>query len=457
MNLPNVKALDGKSQMLKTNYLLILWFVFFSLLFIGGFSAFGEPYLMDPNFRVETYVSGLSFPTSMAFMKDDIMILEKFSGNVLLVHDGVLQTEPILHVDALNSAETGLLGITTLDSTVYLYFTEKDIDSGKVFGNRIYKYEWDGEKLLDGILVKDLPYDTSEPSQHAGGAMVTSSDGMVYAVIGDTMSKGFPQNMDTGSFDDTSVIIKVNQDEKVLKPSQTTNPSEHYYAMGIRNSFGLTIDPETGFLWDTENGPADFDEINLVEPKFNSGWRKIMGPSTEKQLTELPTSHGFHYSEPEFSWEYAVAPTDLTFVNSNLFDDYREYLFVVDYVSGSIYKFKLNFDRTGFVFEDPSFNDLVLNPDDKFNEILFGSGFGGLTNLEFGPDGLLYVLSFGTGKLYRIMPIDTSEISEFAVPTWIKNNAGWWADDLIEDTDFILGLEYLINKQTNILYNHQTN
>ena len=54
-------------------------------------------------------------------------------------------------------------------------------------------------------------------------------------------------------------------------------PLDKYYAYGIRNSFGMDFDPLTGKLWDTENGPTFGDEINLVEPGFNSGWRKVQG------------------------------------------------------------------------------------------------------------------------------------------------------------------------------------
>ena len=59
---------------------------------------------------------------------------------------------------------------------------------------------------------------------------------------------------------------------------------EKYYAYGIRNSFGLAIDPENGALWQTENGDEDYDEINLVNSGFNSGWEKLMGPSSRVTL-----------------------------------------------------------------------------------------------------------------------------------------------------------------------------
>jgi glucose/arabinose dehydrogenase len=52
-----------------------------------------------------------------------------------------------------------------------------------------------------------------------------------------------------------------------------------YYAYGIRDSYGFDFDPLTlphesspAKLWDAENGEDVFDEINIVEPGFNSGW-----------------------------------------------------------------------------------------------------------------------------------------------------------------------------------------
>jgi len=418
--------------------------IFFVLL-IGNVHVFAEPFMTEPNFLIEKYVSGLSWPTKMAFMDDEILILEKF-GNVRLVKDGKLQSEPLLELKVYNNQETGLLGITTLDSTIYLYFTEVKTDDEIVLGNRIYKFNWERGNLLDGVLVKELPYDTSKRSLHSGGAMVTGLDGTVFAVIGDTNRRGPLQNLENGNFDDTGVILKVNHDESILKPSQDENPQDHYYAMGIRNSFGLAIDPFTGNLWDTENGATFFDEINLVIPGFNSGWIRIMGPSTENQVKNLPTN-GFKYSDPEFSWEQVIAPTGLVFVNSELFNDYNDSLLVGDFNTGSISRFKLNSERTGFVFDDPGLKDLILNQGDIYNEIIFASGFNGISDLQFGPDGLLYVLSILDGTVYRIVPTTGSmEFSEIFLPDWIKNNAGWWADGSISDMDFVLAIQYLINE-----------
>ena len=52
------------------------------------------------------------------------------------------------------------------------------------------------------------------------------------------------------------------------------HPLDKYFAYGLRNSFTIAFDPITGRLWDAENGPEYGDEINLVQPGFNSGWNK---------------------------------------------------------------------------------------------------------------------------------------------------------------------------------------
>jgi glucose/arabinose dehydrogenase len=98
-----------------------------------------------------------------------------------------------------------------------------------------------------------------------------------------------------------------------------------YYAYGIRNSFGLAIDPLTGNLWDTENGPDGFDEINIVRPGFNSGWAMLMGPiemsniTAENDLVSFQDSSS--YADPVFSWGKAVGVTDIEFYDSDLLGD----------------------------------------------------------------------------------------------------------------------------------------
>jgi len=369
--------------------ILLFWCSF--LLFTP--TVFGEPIgsvpnIKDQDFVIERYVTGIeSSPTTMAFVGNDILVLQKHDGKVRLIRDGHID-KAVLDVSVTNIGEQGMLGIVTSGSTVYLYFTESTSDGGEPIAKRVYKYEWNGDELVNPVLIRDLPQ--TRP-YHNGGAMVTGLDDSVYLILGDAGRYGKLQNHKTGEPDDTSVIMRIDKEEP-------------YYAMGIRNSFGLAVDPVTGNLWDTENGDDDFDEINLVMPSFNSGWEVIMGPATQDELSLLPGYEGYVYSDPEFSWQKPVAPTGITFVNSEPLAKLKNSVFVADCINGNLYKFELNSDRTEFVFTNPELQDKVVNIGESLDEIIFGTGFGCITDLEMGPDGLLYIVSLSEGTIFRMIP-----------------------------------------------------
>jgi glucose/arabinose dehydrogenase len=247
------------------------------------------PRIVDGSLRVEKVISGLESPTSMAFLDhDDIIILQKDNGRVRLVSNGVLQPNPIFSTVVRNESERGMLGvaignISSTTKTVFLYYTEPDGGQTK---NRIYRYEWDGVgNLTGGRLILDLP---GEPGpNHDGGKIAIGPDEMLYAVLGDLNREGMLQNNLQGPApDDTSVIFRVDYNGNGVGNTLSGTGNmllvadnlSKYYAYGIRNSFGLDFDPLTGILWDAEDGPADYDEINVVTPGFNSGWNQIMGP-----------------------------------------------------------------------------------------------------------------------------------------------------------------------------------
>ena len=401
----------------KLKISLIIFFGFFTIVFLP---VYAEPVLTDDEYSIEEYISGLEMPTTMTFIENDILILQKNDGKILLVRDDKLEENPILDVEVSKIGELGLLGILNVNSTVYVYYTESIEDGGKQIANRIYKYNWDGNTLQDSILVNEFP--VSPGAQHVGGVMAVDSNGTICTIVGDMKFPdrglyGPTHNSLVNPLTDSGGIILVGHEESILSPSTSSNPYDHFYAIGIRNGFGLAVDPITDHLWDTENGPEVFDEINMVLPKFNSGWGQIQGPSTKKQLDEISVMNhlGFHYDDPKFSWNQPVAPTALTFIESNKFEKYKNHLFVGDCVNGNLYKFRLNSERNGFEFNEPSLKDKVFNSGDVLNNLIFGMSFGCITDLKFGPDGLLYVTSLTEGKIFRIIPsnleIDKTELN----------------------------------------------
>lgn len=397
----------------------------FSLLHHESNNALAQS-VNDPNLSVESFVKGLSSPTSMAFLnKENILVLEK-GGQVRLVSNGELVPQPVLQVPVDTDSERGLLGIAVMNGgrpgsstassstqnagaqTVFLYYTESGEEAGEL-RNRVYKYSWNGQTLDDPTMLVDLP--AIPGPNHDGGKLTIGPDNYLYGIIGDLNHDGKLQNFPDGPDpDDTGMIFRVNPNDGTPAPdnplsTDPNNPLSKYYAYGIRNSFGLTFDPVTNNVWDTENGPASNDEINLVKPGFNSGWQTIMGPistsgSTENDLVIFP---GSHYADPLLTWLDPVAVTDIEFLNSSsLGETYSNNVFVGDYNNGNLYYFRVNPDRSALVVDN--LPDLVVDNEEEQSSITFGNGFGSITDLETGPDGYLYVLSFDSGTIYRIVP-----------------------------------------------------
>jgi len=384
--------------------------------------------VVEPRLAVEEVASGLAFPTGMAFIgPDDILVVQKEDGRVRRILSGVLLPDPVLDVAVDAAGERGLLGIAVdpefvINRHIFLYYTESSVGidtAGQAppLGNRVYRYTWDGSALGDPTPVLDLP--TTPGPIHDGGVITFGPDGALYAVIGDLRRFGKLQNNRFGAdADDTAVILRTDRtgaglpDNPFFNPADPADRMNRYFAYGIRNSFGLAFDSKTGFLWDTENGPNVYDEVNRVVPGFDSGWFPLMGPDAIDPQTpdDLWLAPGATYRDPEFSWLLPVSPTALAFPSSPIMGcALQDDLVVGDNNCGQLYRFRLNASRDALAFSSAGLLDRVAdNADDRcageMDEVRFGSGFGIVTDLENGPDGRLYVLSAYPGRLFRIGP-----------------------------------------------------
>ncbi len=398
-------------------------------------NPWGGPTLHDDTLAIELVAEGLNSPTSMRFLDESstILVLEKNEGRVRVVSDGKLLEEPAIEVAVATGPEQGMLGIATSNgdndynttaTLVFLYLTERNYQGSS--RNLVYKYLYDEneKKLENSTVILDLP---GEPGPFHNGGKITigPNDGYLYAVIGDVSAGGgMLDNQIPGKPpDDKSVILRVDRDTGAAvqdNPFYSNNYTgdgmeklQRYYAYGIRNSFGMDFDPVTGKLWITENGDDSYDEINIVEPGFNSGWHKVMGPIGRTNMTVendlIMFDCAAKYQDPVFSWYVPVGVTDIEFLNSTrLGDKYDNNIFVGDINYGNLYFFEVNKNRTGLTFQEPRLYDLVADQVkegevSELSSIVLGEGFGRITDIETGPDGLLYILTYEDGKIYRII------------------------------------------------------
>jgi len=371
--------------------------------------------LKDPNLSLQPIYNDFTSPTGMAFLDDsgkNIIVIEK-KGNVKLISGGILQDTPLKQFDVNFESERGLLGVQVMKENnttlVFFYVTENGADQtvtdpNENLRNRVYSFEWDGNDLINQKLILDLP--AIPGPNHNGGKITLGKDNNLYVIIGDLNHRTKLQNFENGGDPDfTGSIYRIDPHsgsapgDNPFVESDVPN-IDKTFAYGIRNSFGLTVDPITGNIWDTENGPSFSDEINLVESGFNSGWRSIMGPASSadeiKALVFL--SPNSNYSDPEISWLEPTAVTDIEFINStSLGPDYTNNILVGDNNNGNLYFFKLNDQRNGL--EIP---DAIIDSEEELNNYILGTGFGSITDIQTGPDGDIYVVSFESGSIYKI-------------------------------------------------------
>jgi glucose/arabinose dehydrogenase len=386
-----------------------------------------ESYVTDPNLKAEVVYEGLEFPTSMAFLgPDDILVLEKNKGSVQRIVNGQLQSISTNNIKIKNMApEQGMLGVAGLKGLktyLFVYFTQHN-DKQEVY-NYLYRYELVNNNVVNPKLLLDLP----AGYQHNGGPVLISPDKQsVYLAVGDLENEIYTilphkaLNNKTGAEPDGSGgILRLTLNGEPIKGGilGSKYPLTLYYAYGIRESFGMDFDPITGNLWDTENGHDAGDEINMVEPGFNSGWNKAQGiwpyvkyyiPNSSDATynpSDLVTFDGKGiYHSPQFTWNRTVGPTALTFMPSDkLGTQYKNDMFVTDVNNGRIYHFELNQTRTGLLLDGP-LRDKIADTDKELKNVIFAGGFGLISDLDIGPDGYLYFLVYNEGKLYRIVPI----------------------------------------------------
>jgi glucose/arabinose dehydrogenase len=223
------------------------------------------------------------------------------------------------------------------------------------------------------------------------------------------------------------------------------------FAYGLRNSFGMDFDPISGDLWEEENGDDSFSELNRAEPGFNSGWVQIMGPperiaqykaietspdndpclgtpyfglqqlrwpptliadTAGEALSRLFVLPGSHYSAPEFSWKFELAPGAIGFVRGRgLGPQYEGDLFVGGarpfLEGGHLFHFNLTGNRQKIAVDDPRLEDRVADNLCKFDlteseSLLIGRNFGTVTDIQTGPNGNLFVVSIDKGSVFEI-------------------------------------------------------
>jgi aldose sugar dehydrogenase len=330
-------------------------------------------------------------------------------------------------------------------------------------GNRVDRFRWDGEALTWDQNIVEMRSNTLETDtsgrirgNHDAGPITFGQDGTLFIVNGDQNLRGELQNIEgQGGLDQsnwTGVVLRVNDDGSIPEDNPFVEAAAELdgpaaenlariWAYGIRNSFGLAVHPTTGELWETENGDDSWDEVNILSAGANSGWWQVMGPSArfdeyrqlevdsedgtdvadyppdqlaesaEDALARLVEYPGSAFVEPVFAWRYPPAVTSIGFVTDDaLGESSANTAWFGTVLTDSLLRYPLSEDGSGFAFGEG--DGLADGVDDNASkgdlgesaDYVAGTGFGVVTHILTGPDGLLYVVSLSGSEVYRIGP-----------------------------------------------------
>lgn len=318
----------------------------------------------------ELVVGDLSFPSNMAFAPDGrLFFAEKDTGDIRVIQDGRLLPDPFAHVDVLSSSEQGLLGLSLdpnfdVEPWVYVYYSDPVAHI-----NRLARLRADGGSIERQPLLDAL---TTENGYHNGGDIAFGSDGKLYLSVGEVHEAERAQDPN----DLGGKILRLDRDGTVPSdnPFGAGNPA---YSMGHRNSFGLCVDQSNGDLWETENGPGSDDEVNLIEPGGNYGWPDQLGPGGEPA-----------FIDPVLDFPDVIVPTGCAV--------WRGDLYFGAYGTGLLYR-------------------LALPPASGVQAVVVTDIGAGVTDLEVGPDGDLYVAT--SDAIWRFDASVTTESTGTVEPT----------------------------------------
>ena len=343
---------------------------------------------------VSVVARGLSHPWSIAFLPDGAMLIPERSGQLRIVRNGVLDPKPIAGVPRVRTDGNGGLMDVAIhprfaeNRLVYLTYT-KPVENGKGTPS-LARGRLDGHALTD---VKDLVVpDAYEGNGGLNGRVAFGRDGMVYFSTGGNIAKVAQEPTSL-----RGKILRLRDDGSVPPDNPFVNRAGYrpeIYTLGHRNTLALIVHPETGVLWNNENGPNGGDEINIILPGRNYGWpvvsfgRDYPGP----RISEHPTREGME--SPLVAWLPQIAAAGMTIYTGDRFPAWKGNVFVgsmrVGGIPGTGHLERIVFNaRTEEIRRESMLNELRQR----------------IREVRQGPDGLLYLLTDeDEGALLRIEP-----------------------------------------------------
>ena len=375
-------------------------------------------------------VKGLVRPWALAVLPNlDVLVTER-EGRLRIIRGGVLDPEPIAGLPEIN---TGAVNSGLMDIVLHpryaenrlVYFTYSKPMPGNPHDDfqggpggppierdaataTLARARYDGGAALEDVT--DVFVSDAWSQGTSGARIAFDRDGRII------MTVGMPTRHMIGTADDAQnpanhagKVLRLNADGSAPHDNPFVGREGYrpeIYALGIRNALGLYVHPDTGRIWETENGPMGGDELNVIEAGRNYGWpvvsygrdytgNKLGGLSGT--TSEHPWAPGME--EPFAFWMPSPALAGITFYTGDRFPTWRGNAFIAAMGRGNMGTRQLHrivFNAEGRIQRN-GIRPVLAELKQRFRDV------------RQGPDGLLYLtVDEADGAVLRIEPVGAS-------------------------------------------------
>ncbi|MDB3992537.1 PQQ-dependent sugar dehydrogenase [Gammaproteobacteria bacterium] len=380
-----------------------------SLFFIGH--AFGQsigvpvpplgegPWTLDTaeqhKIRVSVVARGLSHPWAIAFLPDENILVTERPGRLRLIRDGVLDSLPISGTPNVRTeGNGGLMDVAvhpefSENGLIYLTYT-KPMENGRG-APALAVGRLEGHVLTD---LRDLVVtEAYEGNSGLNGRVAFGSDGKVYMSTGGRVGDAAQDPMSL-----RGKVLRLEDDGTMPADNPFLNRFNYrpeIYTLGHRNTLGLMLHPNTGEMWQHENGPNGGDEINILSPGGNYGWPIVSFGRfySGERVNDNPVREGLE--SPLLVWLPAIAASGIAVYTGDQFPAWKGNVFI-----GSL--------RMGGIPGTGHLQRIVFNErtEEMRRELMLTELNRRIREVREGPDGFLYLLTDeeSDGALLMIEP-----------------------------------------------------
>jgi glucose/arabinose dehydrogenase len=352
-------------------------------------------------------MKGLSFPYALAFLPDGSLLITERGGRLRIVRNGALDPQPMAGMPQV--LDRNLKGLNDIalhprfaeNRLIYFSYFKPVAGSTEMATAVLARARFDGGRALTDV--EDVFATDSAVAGPSAVRFVFGRDGKIYLAIGIPI----PARARSGVATTTDAQEPGSHFGKVLRLNDDgTAPADNpfvgkagykpeIFALGIRNAMSMVLHPETGEIWETENGPQGGDEINIIRAGRNYGWpvisygRSYGGDATGDTgpVSDQPSSAGLE--QPWLIWIPSLALSGMAFYTGDRFPSWKGNIFIGGLVGEQLQMVVMN--RRGLPVRRQS---LLRELKQRIREV------------RQGPDGLLYLLTDeAAGALLRLEPV----------------------------------------------------